>query len=290
MVLVSSIRRLSSVVAVIACALVVSACNQQPKQALRLNLEPGRTYMLSFRTTADGTATNPDGSTVEMPGRSEFRLVLHAEETTAEGDTILLVEPLKAAFPLFIRRMGEAFENTSFRMRVTPTGRITGFIGTDEVRNAVRDALAAAPLPDSKQPIDVDVLLEVISDESLTAIIQPILAVWPNVPVSTGDEWTRDDIFNPLIDTTEKTSFTVLSMDGGVATIAMTSTIVPAGNDKIKNISGKSTGEVRVLTADGTIRAFRSTQRLEGTMTNPFTGVASTFKSTAETQAELTAR
>lgn len=274
----------------LACALLLPACNPQPKVALRLNLEPGRTYTLSVRTTVENTITQPDGSSSEMRGRSDLRLALRAEETTAEGDTVILVDPEKAAFPWFFNRINKAFESASFRMRVTPTGRIRGFTGTDEMRNSVREALDAAPPSDSSALMGTDKLLEIVSDESLTALLQPILAVWPTVPVATGDEWTRDDIYIPLNDTVEKTTFRLTSMEGGMATITMTSTFAPGGKKAGTNISGKSSGEVRVLTADGTIRAYRSTQTIEGTTINATTNVVNSFSATAETHAELTAR
>lgn len=286
-----SFHKLSApILGAIVCALLAPGCNQQAKQALRLDMEPGRMYMLSIRTVSDSKSTMSDGSTNELKGRSEFRLALKAEDTTAEGDTIMSVDPQKAVFPWFYGRINRAFEGKTFKMKVTPTGRISGFVGTDEMRQAVREALEAAPEPKNHVEFSPDTLLQVISDESLTAIFQPILAVWPNVPVTAGDEWTRDDIYNPLSDSLERTTFKMESMEGGTATISMTSTIASAGKDANKNISGTSTGELRVLTADGTIRAYRSSQTIEGTSVNPMTSANDSFTSTAETQAELTAR
>lgn len=286
---VSFLGQCMCLAALVACAALIPACSPKPKQALRLNLEPGRSYTLSFRTVANSITTYPDGTTKPLRGRIELRLALLAESTTPEGDTVLLVDPEKAAFPWLYNVINKPFEAASFRMNVSPTGHISGFTGTDEMRTSVRKALAATP-PAEGSPFTNDMLLAVVSDEALTALLQPILGIWPSIPVTTGDEWTRDEIFDPIGDTLETTTFTLESTEGGVATLSMNSIISSAGKDKNKTVSGKSTGEVRAMTMDGTIRAYRSEQTLEGTMTDPATSTTSTFTSTSETQAELTAR
>ncbi len=242
-------------------------------------------YVLSIRAVSDSVTTLADGSTSKLKGKTEFKFALKAEDITAEGDTIMSVEPQRAIFPWFYGKINNAFEQTTFKMKLTPTGHINGFIGTDEMRQAVRKSLEATP-GESK----VDGYMKIISDEALISLMQPVLAVWPNVPVAAGDEWTRDDIYNPLGDTLERTTFKIDSMEGGIATISTATEFTPAGKDANTKLSGKSTGEVRVLTSDGTIRAYRSSQRLEGTALNPTLGTNDSFVNTTEIQAELTAR
>lgn len=273
----------------VACVTLIAACGQQPKQALHLNLKPGQNYVLSIRSTAESVSTQPDGTSQSRDGRYEFRFALHVEETNSEGNTVVLVQPQKARFMWFYGQINSAFESYSFRVQLTPVGRVAEFTGTDAMRDSVQEALlATAQSKGTTFPIDT--MLEAVSDEALVALLEPVLAVWPSVPVAPGDKWTRESIYNPLGDTLERTQFTLTSLDGGAAVISMTSTIEPAGKKSALSVSGTASGELRISTSDGTIRAYRSTQSLEGSTKDPDTGATVTFTSTGETQAELTAR
>lgn len=275
-------------VGLMVCVFLI-ACSQPPKQSLHLNLTTGRSYILTISTQAEGTFTPPDGSSVLMDGSSEFRFVLTPEGTTDEGHTVILVEPEKAIFGLFFNQISEAFSSYSFRLHASPTGRITGFAGTDELRESVREALVNKPAPDHSMPVGVDILMTAISDEALTSLFQPLLAVWPSIPVTTGDTWERDDIYHPSSATLEKSTFKLDSMSGSEAKISMTSTLAPTGRDPMKDIRGTGSGEIRVSTMDGTIRRYESKQTLEGTTIVPENNTFD-YKGKSVTRAELTAR
>ncbi len=268
-------------------SLLLNACGPKPKQSLSLMLRPGGTYQFIMRETAEVEMTGGEKS-FSADSSMELGLLLRPQDVQADGNSLVTVDIQRAHIPSFMGQLERAFTSYSFDMHISPAGRITALSGTDAFRVrafAVAQANPAAP-SDIKQS-DTDV---VASDDAIRSWLEPILSVWPNVPVSAGDTWTRSAIYHPQWDCNEESTFTLTSIEGGIATIEITSQFSPAGKIQGRAFSGSGTGEVRISPAEGTIRAYSSTIDMKGALTNKTSGRTLESTGTYRIQGELTAR
>jgi hypothetical protein len=281
-----SLARIAYVVAsVVLCGLVLTACKPGTKQALRLNLQPGGAYQLLLRETAEVDLENPATEKKRtFRSTTEFALSLKPGELTSDGDSAAQVTVEKIQLPAVLRQVEAAMASYSFGVNVSPLGHVIGFSGTEGMHSALlqlgkgSSGADASTDPAARQRID----------DTLRSLMEPVLAVWPSVPVAAGDTWTRSGLVHPRWSCVEETVFTVESIDDGVAIVSMKSTFTPI--DAETNTSGSGTGEVRISAADGTVRAYKMTLTTTGTATRPETGTKLNADSRIEIQGELSPR
>lgn len=273
---------------VLVCAsLAFSACGPKPKQSLSLALRPGGTYQFIMRQAVE-VEWSTTVKTFSYDTGMELGLLLRPQEVQADGNSLVIVDVQRANIPSFLGQLERAFTSYSFDMHVSPAGRVTALSGTEAFRVrtfAVAQANQVAPVDIDRSDTDV-----FASDDALRSWLEPILSVWPNVPVSAGDTWTRSAIYHPQWDCNEESTFTLKSIGGRIATIEITSQFSPAGKMQGRVFSGTATGEVRVSPAEGTIRAYSTTINMKGTFTNEASGRTVEATETYRIQGELTAR
>ncbi len=293
---VSVIRVAMIATAMLSCALLAS-CSKGPKQALRLNLTPGNTYVLSIRTTADSVLTSPDGNNLPIPTSSVNAFSLLVGDVDDHGDLFVTADPEETEFPLVFVPLASIFNTYSFGIKLSPVGRISEFVNTDAVREGVRESLTAlgsGVTTFGSTPPDTAIAL--ISDDALRAIIEPITSIWPETPVAPGDEWTGPEIYTPTSHTITSSRYRLESSSDSDVKIHVELEIRPAGEHARDpnllppgEVSGKGSGDIRVDPSSGTIRSYEVSQETSGTIQSA-EGVIYNVTATQRTQAELTAR
>jgi hypothetical protein len=293
---VSVSRTAMIAMAMLSCALVAS-CSKSPKQALRLNLVPGNTYVLSIRTAADSVLTSPDGNNVPIPTSSVNNFSLLVGDVDDHGDLFVTAQPEDTEFPLVFVPLASIFNTYSFGIKLSPVGRISEFVNTDAMREGVHGFLAAQGSGvTSFGSTPPNVAIALISDDALRAIIEPITSIWPETPVGPGDEWTGPEIYTPTSHTITSSRYRLESSSDSDVKIHVELEIRPAGDHArdpnllpAGEVNGKGSGDIHVDPLSGTIRSYEVSQETSGTIQTA-EGVIYAVTATVRTQAELTAR
>jgi hypothetical protein len=286
-----------AVMALAASCVALASCSKAAKQTLRLNLVPGSSYILSVRTSVDAIITAPDGNSVPFPATSLNTFTLNAGEVDAQGNSYASVEVGDTEFPMVFVPLGPILKGQTFGMKLSPVGRITEFVNTEPMREAMRATLegmgTGSTVYGDTPPARA---IAHISDDALRAIIEPITAVWPETPVGPGDEWTGPEVYSPLTHTITATHYRLESADEAEITIHADMEIRPAGDHPrdpnlgpVGDVSGKGSGEIRIDPMQGTIRAYDATQEISGSI-RAGNGGDSKVTSTVKIQGTLTAR
>jgi hypothetical protein len=244
-------------------------------------LTPGSTYVLTIRTSGEVTVEDPQGEKSTTPNNAEYSFTLRPRDVDQQGNTLVSVETGKTQFPGELSELSAAFQGHSFGMKLSPQGSIVSFENTAALRQQV-----LGRVPDRK------LAAKAISDAGLKSLIEPVIAIWPTVPVSAGDEWDGPDSYVPLLDVLASMHFTLKSRTDSGAVVEFTSASRPAGRiaEVDSKITGTGKGEIHISTTDGTIRSFESNRELSGTLTRPNTGAVTRISASNRTQAELRAR
>jgi hypothetical protein len=166
-----------------------------------------------------------------------------------------------------------ALVGQSVSVHLGPDGEIKEIRGLDEFYEKMVDALELED-PEKEAQL-LQAFRQQFGEEAMKAQFGDLMAYVPPEPVHVGDSWTSKMVLTTIMPMVVDTEYTLLSIDGGVATLSVESTISPNpdggfvdfGLFKIGySVSGKQQGhvEVDILTgqADSAIE-----QTMSGEMT-----------------------
>jgi len=276
---------------------ILASCGKAPKQMLRLGLVPGNNYVLTVRTSSDAVIETADGNSIPVPANGLNTFNLQAGDVDAQGNTFVSAQFGASEFPLVFVPLAAIVEGYSFGFKLSPVGTITEFVNTEPLRQAVHAALASmGDGTTSYGSTTPDEAVARISDDALRAIIEPLTTIWPQTPVTSGDEWSGPPLYTPSNHTLMTTKYTMKSLSDSDARIAVTAEIQPATDrerdQKLPSqatISGKGAGEIRVDSARGLIRSYEAYLDVAGTI-RAANGVELKTSGKTRVQAELIAR
>jgi len=218
----------------------------QEKTDLRLQLQQGASYTLQYvqtlhvrteRATAAGpvgaeefTQTNGTGYRFDVlsvgpDGKARvkvtFERVLIKDQGPAGSVDYDSADP-PAEVP-FAVRIPAALVGKHFTMTISPKGLISDVQGVEEMVSQVVEDLEDVPEPDhSRMVTDVQ---QQFTNETMLAMMQPLLDVYPEKPVAVGESWERKDSPAPGITVTNVWTFkeakdgvNILQLNGSFST------------------------------------------------------------------------
>ena len=235
----------------VAAALVTAVCacdSGGAKGLMQQNLISSKAYRLAIRTDGSITISTPTQTTDPISLPTEVVLVLRALEMYENGD-------MRVAFTFgtsnFGFGQGAAVLDQTFAARISPSGKLSEISGIDAILAHVR----ALPKPGAPGELgDPELMAPNLTNESLLALLNPVLEIWPSTPVAPGDTWTRDPIFNPGTKLYEHTTFTLKSTGSSVSSIAVES-VFRRGIEPSSEHTGSATGEIQVAPSQGILRS-----------------------------------
>lgn len=268
----STSRMLKAATLLIACAVFVSCGASESKRRLAFKVHPQDSFMLFF--TGTQSLTLHSDSAEARPMQADIKLVYEfgVESIAKDGNIWFNIKVKQAKMPWFQASLGKALKGKSFLLQMTPDGQVVDFLGTDKMRQQVFGALDI-PYEFLSSIGETDAigqlaasLMEEISDDSLRAKFETVFRIWPDIPVSPGDSWQRDDIVIPSDSVNDSTIFMVDSWKDGIATISTVTTLTPNNLDPAKNLEGSVYGELKIKTMTGFPVKFSYTKKLEGSV------------------------
>lgn len=237
--------------AAVLAALMTAVCacdGGGAKGSMQQNLISSKAYRLSIRTDGSLTFATPTKTTGPVSLPSEVVLVLRALEMYENGDMRVAFTFGPANFGL---GQGSAVLDQTFMARISPRGRLSDFSGLDEIQAHVR----ALPKPGAPGELgDPELLTKNLTEDSLLALLNPALEIWPPVPVAPGDTWTREPIYDPNTKLYEHTTFKLNSAGTSVSRIAAES-VFRSGKEPDSEQKGSATGEIQVAPSQGILRS-----------------------------------
>ena len=230
---------------------LAGSCGSPAKSSLQMSLVPPAAYRLTIRT--DGTWVLPQQDAIKYS--RDMVLVLRAAEIYDNGDVgaiILFDKPNMLRIDRFV-------EGREFTGRVSPRGRVTEVNGLSALREEIR---AEIPVGTPGTFGSGEQVIHQIGDDEVLATLNPVLNIWPPTPVSEGDEWTREPIYEPTSRTYIHTHFRLTSMHASDAKIEFTTTY-RRGPEPSSESVGSGEGEVHVTPSAGTLTSYRGKSTVE---------------------------
>ena len=271
----------AALIAISLCLTLVSCGGaEDPKRLLQLKLYPKDAFILYVSGETDiiiGDIIPNLGGPFEVTYRWDVLSV------DPEGNIEFKVSVKSASFSMFMRPLGRAFEDTTFKLRMAADGEILGFEGTDEMRT---EASAKLIFPfielEKKSGLSNEDYLKAIetakqdtlariTDESLRGMFEPLFRVWPTIPVAPGDKWTQDRISThlpvPNGNSFATTKFEVTSWKEGEATLDMQGTLNTPDTDEANKLSGTTQGTFILDALGGFLKRASITKEVKGSVT-----------------------
>lgn len=240
----------------------LASCGGEPKSALIMKPPPAAGYQLSIQNVSRFTAGVPGQPPATGKLTTEFLLVVRSQEVYENGNIAARVEIRKAAIHLLSPFVTPAIQGREFGVVLTPLGKSIAFSGTEDLRRRIADQLPADDeLAKSNQTREG--IIGQFSDAAWAALLDSALNVWPPTPVSPGDEWARDRLYDPRSDNFITTTFRLESVNQSSARIKFDSMVEP-GNDFGSRMRGEIHGDIRVSPSEGAVQSILSTGRVEG--------------------------
>ena len=259
-------RRFGTALTVVLLAVALAGCGGGPKRQLRMNLPPGSSFELTTRSD-NLLESEIGGEDLSMSIRTEARLLFRIASVYENGDVLANVTIRKVEPSFLWAGLGHVVEGEEFGARISPIGAVVDLVGTGELRDRLRAKVPGAPARD-----DVDLartpeehLIMAMSDDSLRAPIELALRVWPAVPVSRGDTWESEPVYEVETDTYTTRKFTLKAWEPTLVTVSFESTSVPAQRRKGISFSGTGKGELRIAPVEGLVKSLQSSSAMTGT-------------------------
>ena len=273
-----------ALIAISLCLTLVSCGGaEDPKRLLQLKLYPKDAFILYVSGETDiiiGDIIPNLGGPFEVTYRWDVLSV------DPEGNIEFKVSVKSASFSVFMRPLGRAFEDTTFKLRMAADGEILGFEGTDEMRTQVAANLKFPLIEQRKKadPSSEDYIKTIesakqgvlahIQDEALRGLFEPLFRVWPAIPVAPGDEWTLEQISTylhvPNGGSFVTTEFEVTSWNDGEVTLSTQGVLQTPDTDEANSMSGTTHGTIILDAIGGFLKSASLKRAVKGRVTLPF--------------------
>ncbi|HKZ55045.1 MAG TPA: DUF6263 family protein [Anaerolineales bacterium] len=262
------------------------------KLQLRLSVPKGQTYRM--RLTTDQTITQTsEGQSVVTRQTLRFDYTFTATEDAIAGNTVFSVTYDAVFFeqdgpagsfrydsanppdevPLQARGFA-AMMGRGFSMLVSPEGEVLEVQGVDQM---IEDVIADLGAPDDPAVASlIDSLKQQFGDKALKESMGNIFVPFPAADLGIGDTWTTHQEISYGVPMIEDTTWTLVSRDGSVATLAVSSIVNPntqegpldlGGVTILYAIGGTQEGTVLVDERTGWTIASDLVQSFSGEMT-----------------------
>lgn len=265
--------------------LLLLSCGQSSKEpvTLKLNFKPGEKYLYTTQVSQNINATvNGMNSGMEQSMLMEMIYVYEGEEAgnkklkitydhvSMNLNTAMGPVQYDSRKPGSIASTDMAFMNNligkSFIIVVAPNGDIAAVDSLDALVNSLsanEDANVRSSLESQ------------FSDTTIRMMMQNSFDMYPGKPVKVGESWSKKSVmamgsFN--INVNVENTYTLKSVDGGKATIALASAMsLPAtdmssatGTPTQIQMSGNQEGTMEMDIATGQILSGKTTQKITG--------------------------
>jgi hypothetical protein len=212
------------------------AARGEEKVLLRLNLEAGQSYTLSWTSRQDMTVTI-DGQQQRTSQTLGLTFTLKATKVEADGtihgtftyDSVRLAsrhpagdvdydsaDPAAPAPTDPMAKAMAALVGQTLDVVLTPRGAVKDLRGGDKL---VRRMLKAMDLPEAERPAAERQMRAMFGDAALKQNLQRLTEVYPPGPVKVGDTWEVVKEVDAGMPMTVRNTYTLKSLDGGKATL-----------------------------------------------------------------------
>ena len=272
--------------------LVLGAPPAQGQETIRLryrfpDAEPIRTRV----TTETESTQTVQGMTQTMRQTTSMDFSMAVTGRTPEGDVHVrhLYEAVRvtsespmgnftydsadppASLPPALQAYG-AMVGASFDMTVSPEGRVTAFTGLDAMMDRMLTGMELPPGPAGDMVRKS--LEDQFGDDAMAEFMKSVLTPFPDRPLTVGDTWTQVSHASFGIPLTHETSFTLRSVENGVAlfetvgTFRTDSTSVQTMGTMIQRFTlvGYAAGTLEVNVSDGQLVRGRTEGNMEGSV------------------------
>lgn len=272
-----------------ALAAPASAAGQEGT-VLRYRFEPGQTFTYVTTTETETTQTMMGSEqtsrqtlvqgvrmevlSVDGDGAARLSYTTESVRVTMEGpmgtltwDSAVPDAPVPPPLQAFAGMHGG-----TYFLIMEPTGGVRGVEGTEDL---VERMVQRMTLPPGMSPeaLKADLRAQ-FGDESMTAAMSQNLGAFPAEGLAVGSSWTRTGRtpgFPILLETTA----TVVGREGGVVTLATTSTMTSDSASVLEvsqmvqrfDLAGGGTGTMEIEEATGMLVRMRTEMTMEGEMT-----------------------
>ncbi len=277
------------ITAIILAAIFIISCATGEKITLKLNLEKGKSYYIKttieqsisqkiMGETQDIKQTIAIGYTFNVESVDESKItsviVTYKDIYYKQSSDILEETEYDSKNPPeeipMLARGFSALINKSFTMKITPKGKVEEVDGVTKIVNDMVnnfDFLDGALLAQFQSKMEKE-----YGDQAIKQSMEQMLAIFPDEPVSIGDNWTKEVNLSKQFPLIMKNTWELANRKDGIATLNIESEITSKKDesksssltDLIYDVKGDQKGTLEIDEAIGWIIGGKMIQSFSG--------------------------
>ena len=165
-----------------------------------------------------------------------------------------------------------------FNTKMTKHGEVSEVSGVDDLIISMLDAMELDTSDDANIQETKTYLQSSFGDNALKTLIQQSTRVLPENDVKIGDSWTIENTINSIVEINTKTTYTLDKIQNKIAHISVKSEFNTDSSkthkypgmgidmDMTTDLTGKTTGTIRIDTTNGFLSEGEITQQMTGKM------------------------